>query len=173
MKEIIFVGGTKGVGKTSLISKALEKFDLGYINTGERVREYRPFFEEKLVRELKSKQEDILLDTHYAVSSRKTPYEFMRGLSEETIFQIRIIYSKRKVLLLTSTPEEILYRRKRDGNPKRIFDLNQITLEEELNKKYSKEYSDILGCPLHIIENRDGEQEKAVKEMIEILSDFI
>ena len=129
-KELIFIGGSKGVGKTSLAKAISSQLDFEYINTGERFRKYRPFFDDLFCQELINlKHSRVIIDTHYVASSSKTPYNFHIGIDE--MYQRHLkSYSKYKgkIILVEANPLLVLERRKQDTDCRRCFELEQITL---------------------------------------------
>ena len=76
MNKLVFIGGSKGVGKSTLSKKISKELGFDYINTGDKIRSYRENFHQEFTKDLISLRKNTLIDTHYAASSRKSPYNF-------------------------------------------------------------------------------------------------
>jgi|TARA_B100001971_G_C18247140_1_gene575156 adenylate kinase len=156
MKKMIFIGGSKGVGKTTLSRRIYSEIEIEYINTGERFRKYRPDFDELFSDELSGLNEEVLIDTHYSASSSKTPYDFHLGLSKEALMKVKENPIRKEIILVTADPEIIHKRRFKDSIRGRCLEIEQIILENKMNDQYSKVYAEILGCDRSILDNSDG-----------------
>ncbi|MAG07464.1 hypothetical protein CMI46_01460 [Candidatus Pacearchaeota archaeon] len=162
-KQIIFIGGSKGVGKTSLARAVSEELNLEYINTGDRFRKYRPQFDKKFCQELIDLDHGVLIDTHYAASSSKTPYDLNIGLDEK--YQMHLRFNSNyggKIILIEASPEVILERRAQNGDPRRCLDIEQIVKENNFNSAYSKIYASCLNLSHHIFKNEGFSIDKSI-----------
>lgn len=154
--DLIFVGGAKGVGKTSLLGRLQQVTNLSCINTGEiftyaRQNKLNP--EEEISNYLLNSHFG-LVDTHYAgYSSNK----FVRGLSKDSLHKISL--SKRiDLILIELEPEILMERRINDPNIERIKDIRLINEEIELNRMYFKEYCSDLSIEGLVVQNIDIDQ---------------
>lgn len=169
-KRIIFVGGSKGVGKSTLSKRAslLNNFD--YISSGERMRKYWENFHKEFTNEIINLNNSTLIDTHYAASRQKTPYQFEIGMLEENLKKISLNNLLRKrVIYVFSSPELILERRQNDIHRIRCLNLEQIYLENEMNLKYSKIYAELLHADFFIFENKYADYDKNLKGFNDLL----
>lgn len=170
MKKLIFLGGSKGVGKSSLARMISEERELEYINTGDRVRKYKSNFGKFFCRELINLDHDVLIDTHYAASSRQTPYDFLIGLDEKYLKSLRFSADyEGKIILITADPQIILSRRKKDGDSRRSLELAQIIKENNFNDAYSKIYSSWLGLERNVFKNHFASLNEAMIQLRRIL----
>lgn len=170
MGKLVFIGGSKGVGKTSLSRKLSEEIGYEYINTGDRVRLYRPTFEENFVKELSELEGNYIIDTHYAAYSRKDPYNFFMGLSENSLSQINSNSDHSGLIIfITADVETILKRRVLDADPRRHLKKSQIKLENEVGFNNSRIYSSLLGFDYYKFMNQDLSLEDAVEKLKEIV----
>ncbi len=169
-KELIFIGGSKGVGKTSLAKAISHLLDFEYINTGERFRRYRPEFDKKFIQELIDNEGKFVVDTHYAASSSKTPYDFHMGIDEKYQMYLRFNseYSG-KVILVEADPELVLQRRRKEGEERRCSELEQIVKENNFNSVYSRIYSSCLNLSHYLLRNEDLSMENAIIKLGEIV----
>jgi adenylate kinase len=167
--RLVFVGGSKGVGKTSLCREVVEANRLQYVHTGTIVGRYKPFHEAPLIKTLLS-EGDKLIDTHYAASYRVDPYLFYQGISDDGLRQISEGRIWGKVILITSSPKKILGRRISDAQERRCLDAEQIILENEENLRVAGIYSKLLKIPRFII-NNNGSFEQTKNKLLEILNE--
>ncbi len=169
-KKIIFIGGSKGVGKTSLAKAVSLELGFDYINTGERFRLYRPEFDRRFVQELIDSKGKFIIDTHYAASSSKTPYDFNMGVDKK--YQMHLRFNSEyngQIILIEATPEIILGRRRKDGDGRRCLELEQIIKENSFNFAYSRIYASCLDIPHKILKNESLSMDKAIIKLIEIV----
>ena len=159
--DLIFIGGAKGVGKTTLLHQLQQMTNLSCINTGEIFIYAKQNFlnpEEEIC--------DYLLDTHYGlVDTHYAGYssgQFVRGLSKENLFQINL-YKKMDFILIELEPNLLLERRFNDSNNKRIKEIRLINEEIKLNRTYFEEYCRELSINGLIVQNLD------INETINIL----
>jgi len=170
MSKLILVGGSKGTGKSTLSKKVSENLGFNYINTGDKVREYWENFHEYFTLDLISLTENTLVDTHYAASRQKTPYNFEIGFLEDNLKKIRDESNMKKyVVCLFAEPSLILERRLKDESRTRCLELNQIHLENEMNLKNAKIYAKLLDAKLKIFENKNKSIQQNLKAFLDML----
>ena len=151
MKDLIFIGGAKGIGKSTIIDLLMNQVKINVINTGELVFEAR-----KLNQDVESRISDYLMgdfkgivDTHYAGGLYNK--SFPRGLSKDNL--LKIAKHKSIDLILLETDEEILINRRKLGKPERYHDPEVIHLELEMSRIYFKQYCNELSISGLIINN--------------------
>ncbi len=169
-KKIIFIGGSKGAGKTSLTKAVSSELGFDYINTGERFRLYRPKFDRKFVQELIDSKGKFIIDTHYVASSSKTPYDFHMGIDEK--YQMHLRFNSEyegKIILIEASPEIVLERRKNDGDERRCLELEQIIKENNFNSAYSKIYASCLNLPHNVFKNEGLSMDEAIIKLTETI----
>src|SRR3989338_7194236 len=98
MKDLIFIGGAKGVGKSTLVEKLRTYFSINVINTGEffiQARENGLNYDQEISEYLKNKHRG-LVDTHYAGYQGNG---FVRGISREGLLAIKSLKTIELVLI--------------------------------------------------------------------------
>ncbi|RXE55772.1 adenylate kinase [Methanoculleus taiwanensis] len=190
MGKKVVVTGVPGVGKTTVITGAMEILASEGI-TYESINFGTFMFElaekEKLVsnrdemRKLdrdvqkrlqsgaasgiaaRSGNANVIIDTH---SSVKTPKGYLAGLPEWVLRELMP-----DVIVLVETDEDqILLRRL--GDESRVRDLEgsrSITEHQQFNRSVSAAYAMYTGCTIKIIRNENYLLDKAVAEMVEVL----
>lgn len=184
------ITGIPGSGKTTLTNRALDilkergifytllnygslMFELatqeGLVKNRDEMRKLDPEKQEEIqtmvAQQLsqRAQNENILLDTHCTISTKKG---YIPGLPLKILKELKL-----SVLVITeSQEEEIRERRKSDSSRKRDEEtLKEIKLHQELNRAISMSYSAFTGVPVKIIQNKQGEIEKAAEKLAEIL----
>lgn len=190
MGKKVVVTGVPGVGKTTVITGAMEILASEGI-TYESINFGTFMFElaekEKLVSnrdEMRKLDRDVqkrlqsgaasgiaaisgnanvIIDTH---SSVKTPKGYLAGLPEWVLRELMP-----DVIVLVETDEDqILLRRL--GDESRVRDLEgsrSITEHQQFNRSVSAAYAMYTGCTIKIIRNENYLLDKAVAEMVEVL----
>jgi len=120
-------------------------------------------FREKLNQKLKEIQEenqnDLVVDAHLTVYNLKT------GIIEN-IFTKNEIEFYTDVILLDSTPENVLENRKKDLTKKRILDIDLVSKELEIEKREAENICSKNNLKLHIIKVGDNEIENLKKILV-------
>jgi len=184
------VVGIPGVGKTTVITRAVEELNnLGYnarlvvfgtvmfeeaVKLGIKHRDEMrkmPIEEQKRLQEyaamkIASMQDDIvLIDTHLFINTREGYYP---GLP---LYLLNLL-KPTNLVLVAAEPKEILNRRINDKSRQRdLVDEKDIAHELEIARIMVAACSILTGAPFSIIMNRDGMAENAVKDLINLLSD--
>lgn len=183
MRIVVYVGGIKGVGKSTLFSKLLAHslvIDMGY----ERAKVAEKMFELLQIRgvikqyeeletinielqnevrlnafkEILKNQKSLLFDGHYAISS---PYGYSYGIPLEVAKKIDYF------ILLYNSPRVILERRRKDAFRKRELDLLKIELDLRVEEAFARFYAEITGKTLIKIRTDN----KALDKMIKLLKE--
>lgn len=102
----------------------------------------------------------VILDTHCSV---RTPNGYFPGLPFEYLKLLEVD----SLVLVTADPKEIEKRREEDPTRKR--DADDIALHDQMNKAYLAAYSAFTGAPAVIIMNRQGKLEDAVAQFEKVL----
>ncbi len=184
------VVGIPGVGKTTVITKAVEELNnLGYnarlvvfgtvmfeeaaklgVKHRDEMRKM-PIEEQKRLQEqaamkIASMQDDIvLIDTHLFINTREGYYP---GLP----LHLLNLLKPTNLVLVAAEPKEILNRRINDKSRQRdLVDEKDIAHELEIARIMVAACSILTGAPFSIIMNRDNMAENAVKDLINLLSD--
>lgn len=169
-KELIFIGGSKGIGKTTLAKAVSSELGFEYINTGERLRFYRPEFDRKFVQKLINSKGKFIIDTHYVTSSSKTPDDFSMGIDEKYQMYLRFNSDYTgKIILIEANPKTVLERRRKEGDERRCFELEQIIKENNLNSTYSNIYASCIDLPHITLKNECLSMDEVIIKLIEIL----
>lgn len=192
----VIVAGLKGSGKTTVISKVLEKrLDIKLIRVGDYFEKsfsqwgldrdegdtkikstlYTKLDKEvfKKIREDVMEMENVIIDTHLLLNK---PSGFYPGLSE---FKVKELLPD-ALVVLDYKPEVILGRRNKDlekiGRKRSgAYDVEGIKKEQEAQKSYAFACSAISGCTVKIIERFEDETypfEHADKNAEELLKLF-
>ena len=184
------VTGVPGVGKSTVVSKALEELRRGgvrceLINYGdvmlEMVRERTGISDRDkmrkvpidLYREIQreaaeriaagAKGERVLVDTHCLV---RKPEGYYPGLPRWVLEALK----PESIVLIEAKPEEVVRRRLGDVSRRRDEEvLREVEEHQQLNRAVAVAYAAQVGAAVRIIHNRQGRLGEAVKEMVEVL----
>ncbi len=116
---------------------------------------------QKLVAEALAKMEgQVILDTHCSVS---TPSGYYPGLP----FEFLRMWKVEALVYVTATVQELKARRENDPTRKR--DVDDIALHDEMNKAFLAAYSAFSGAPAVIIYNHNGKLDEAVARFESLL----
>ena len=180
--SVIVVTGIPGVGKTTVMQKAAEGFDiqfvtfgtvmvdiakdLGFVKNRDDMRKLTlPQQKELQIKsaEKVAKMGDVILDTHCTI---KTPQGYMPGLPEWVISQLK----PRSIVLVEANPEEIYNRRKSDKSRNRDPDsIDKINEHQMINRAAAMAYSANSGATVKIVFNHDNKLDDAVKQASPVL----
>jgi len=178
------ITGIPGAGKTTVAKKAIDKlvqegiqYELvtyGDIMTDLAIGRNMVHSRDEM-RKLNSKQQkeiqelaavkvgqmtlsrNVLLDTHCTIS---TPRGYLPGLPEVILRKLKLDI----IILIEAMPEEIVQRRQSDSSRKRDTELQEeIALQQWLNRSFASAYSVISGATVKVIENPQGETDKAAE----------
>jgi len=176
--DMIIALGVPGAGKTTVL-KGL-KGDYEVVNYGDLMLEVekREFgikdrdemrklpiekqkLAQKMVAETLAKMDGkVILDTHCSVA---TPSGYYPGLP----FEFLKLWNVDALVYVTASVEELKERRQNDPTRKR--DVDDIALHDEMNKAYLAAYSAFTGAPAVVIYNRNGKLEEAVAKFQSLL----
>lgn len=190
MKEnsVNILVGLSGVGKGTVLEEAmkLSKEDYRVINYGDRMfevaqekgladhRDEMKEIESDTYKELQAdaaesifrdaEEQDIIVETHAAI---KSPYGYIPGLPKWVAENLE----PEKVIMLDASSEAI-YRRSQEAERDRDTEKAGIEgIEEyrETAKQMASAVSILTGAYFKIIQNKDGEAEKAAEELVKTL----
>lgn len=175
---MIIVMGVPGAGKTTIL-KSL-KTDYKIVNYGDLMLEIEkkefgikdrdemrklPIEKQRLAQKLVADHlakmtGKVILDSHCSVATPRgyypgLPFEFLKLLKVEALVYI------------TANPDEISKRREND--PSRIRDKDNIHQHDLMNHSYLASYSAFSGAPATIIYNNSGKLEEAVSKLQALL----
>jgi adenylate kinase len=109
------------------------------------------------------KSTNLIIDTHCTI---KTPSGYLPGLPDYVLREIK----PDQFVLIEANPDEILARRQTDKTRARdVEDEKGIEEHQFMNRAMSMAYACLSGAPVKIIQNHDGEVEKAAKEFFELM----
>ncbi|MDY6966071.1 MAG: adenylate kinase [Halobacteriota archaeon] len=186
MSKIVVVTGMPGVGKTTVLDKALELAnregaDFKCVNYGDfmfeivkkeglaekrdDMRRLQPDVQKRVQKQAgKSISEmggNIIVDTH---STIKTPNGYLPGLPEWVLKELL----PTNIVLIEADPKEITKRRKGDKSRVRDDEMESSMEEHQsMNRSVAMSYAMYTGATVKIIVNL--ELEKAVNELAELL----
>jgi adenylate kinase len=185
--KLVVITGTPGVGKSTVLLKALEDVEAEYkiINFGDKMLEValeRGIVKERdEMRRLDSdiqkdiqrmggikiaeaaKTSNVIVDTHATI---KTPKGYLPGLPVWVLEELMPML----IVVVEADPMEISSRRSSDDTRKRdAEDIEKIKEHQLLNKAVAISYSIFSGAAVAVIENHDDGLEKASKELSDIL----
>lgn len=165
MSDLIFLGGAKGIGKSTVLKELLKEYKIDTVNTGNiYLAAKRDLVDPELaiVMDLSNRNYSIV-DTHYAGYFKNG---FVRGLSKENLLKL----SNKKSLafiLMEIDEKELLRRREKDCSTERIHNSDHLRKELEMNHFYFNQYCKDLSAEGTIIINRDIEKSK--NKILELL----
>ncbi len=175
---MIIAMGVPGAGKTTVL-KGL-KTDYKTVNYGDLMLEIEkkefgvkdrddmrklPIEKQKLAQKMVAEalakmKGKVILDTHCSVA---TPSGYYPGLP----FEFLKLWKVEALVYFTASAEELKARRQNDPTRKR--DVDDITLHDEMNKAFLAAYSSFTGAPAVVIFNHNGKLEEAVAKMQSLL----
>ena len=175
---MIIALGVPGAGKTTVL-KGL-KSDYKVVNYGDLMLEIEkkefgikdrdemrklPIEKQKLAQKLVAEAlakmgGKVILDTHCSVA---TPSGYYPGLP----FEFLKLWKVEALIYVTATVQELTVRRESDPTRKR--DVDNIALHDEMNKGYLAAYSAFTGAPAVVIYNHNGKLEEAIARFQSLL----
>lgn len=187
---IIVITGLPGAGKTTMLNEVLKRLD-GRIEvmsfgtemmkivqdrygikhrdeirkrmTPQQIEEVQIEVAKRIQEHANSTEKLILVDTHAAI---KTEFGYIPGIHDAMLKNMKIS----AFIYITTKYEEIMLRRVKDATRYRDEeDKVDISLHNEMNLAVLSSCSIETGAPVKIIVNRDGELERAVKELEEYI----
>jgi adenylate kinase len=180
---IVILSGIPGAGKTTVMKKALEKkpmefvtygtvmFDIAHkeMNIKDRDAMRRlPITKQRTLQELTadrvSKMSDVVVDTHCTI---RTPGGYLPGFPFSILKRINPYI----IILVESSPEEIVARRIKDKNVRQRDDdsLEDIREHQMMNRIAAMTYATLIGATVKIIHNRDGMLKEAASDILQAL----
>jgi adenylate kinase len=176
--EMIIALGVPGAGKTTVL-KGL-KTDYTIVNYGDLMLEIEkkefgikdrdemrklPIEKQRLAQKLAAEalarmHGKVILDTHCSVA---TPSGYYPGLP----FEFLKLWKVDALVYVTADVEELKARRENDPTRKR--DVDDIALHDEMNRGYLAAYSAFSGAPAVIIHNRNNRLVEAVAKFQALL----
>lgn len=110
-----------------------------------------------------AKRKPVLVDTHCLV---KKPEGYYPGLPRWVLEELQ----PELIVIIEASPEEVAGRRAKDPARKRDKELlNEVVEHQQLNRATATAYAALTGATVRIIHNRDGKLSEAVNEMVEVL----
>ncbi len=161
MNKIYYVGGAKGVGKTTLLTDIAKEKGLQIVNTGSffYVKQPKKIIKATVVNHL-IKNTPLIADTHYA-GFIDGEYS---GKYERTLYVDELALlaenSDLELILVEIDPEKLFSRRSLATNKKRNLNIEHVRAELRYNRKYFHDYCEQLSQQGFIINNNDFEEAK-------------
>lgn len=168
MKRVLFVGGAKGTGKSTLCKILSDKSKMKVINTGDFFSLYNVSKEETKQRIILSiiKESPIIVDTHYTGFANS----ISDGNFERALFPSELEILSKKVdlhpVLVDINIETLIRRRENDKSNQRDMNFLSATRELEHNRKNFLEYCQELRKKGYIIMNYN--LDNSIKELFAI-----
>lgn len=179
MTELVFIGGAKGVGKSTLISRVAELHpeydyahpgDIYWQNTDRPLQEVANIITNSI---LAKHAPLVIVDTHYAAYYK--PNGWQACWSRESLDRIASAAHVNSVslYLIDALPSEVYDRRTKDQEKKRRLDMDSVVAELILSRRYFEQ-----ACAhfrqYNMLSNRaiiaNHEQEKATTELDKLLA---
>jgi len=178
----VVAAGVPGVGKTSILNEVSERANYPIINYGtlmfEMAREeglvtHRDEMRklpiniqkdlQKRAAEKLSKMKDVIVDTHLTI---KTPSGYFPGLPIWVLESMK----PEMIVVIEAKPKEIFERRAKDETRKRDFEsIEDIEEHLKVNRYTAFACSVYTGATVLILQNNEGELQKAVERFMEAL----
>jgi adenylate kinase len=180
--------GLSGVGKGTVLEEAMMLSEEEYkvINYGDRMfetakerdlvdhRDEMKNIDTETYKEIQAdaaesifedaEENDVIVETHAAIRS---PYGYIPGLPKWVCENLE----PEKIIMLDASSEAI-YRRSQESNRDRDTEkagIEGITEYRDTAKQMASTVSVLTGAYFKIIQNRDGEAEKAAEELVDTL----
>lgn len=188
MGKRVVITGVPGVGKTTVINKALEilgtegieyqsinfgtfMFETavqdGLVRDRDEMRRLDRTIQKRLQKNaaaaIGKNEGNIIIDTHCSV---KTPKGYLAGLPEWVLREL----NPDTIILVETDEDQILMRRLND--PTRVRDMDsakEILEHQQFNRSLSAAYAVITGCTVKIVKNQDYLLERAAADMAAVL----
>ncbi len=177
---IYLVVGISGVGKSTVINRAMPQLNLKVVNWGDIMleiakkeynissRDKMKFLSQEDTRKLQMKtvemikaiNGDVLVDTHLAIES---PTGFLQGIPSWVARELKPV----KLILIEAPPEDISKRRKKDTSKRQRFaeSVDDISRHLDMDRGIAAAISYDLGIPIKIVTNINLDD--AVSEFLE------
>jgi adenylate kinase len=186
MGKVVIATGVPGVGATTVTRRAVKELeDFEHVNYGdvmleiareeglvehrdeirklpaEKQREIQRLAARRIA-EMAEEREGVVVDTHCTI---KTPAGYLPGLPEWVLEEL----DPDMIVLIEADPDEIMMRRIKDAEERqRDYDrAHEIEEHQEVNRMAAFAYAAKTGATVKIIENHDGELDRAVREFVE------
>lgn len=184
--NIVVLAGIPGTGSTTVLNKVLEEIDYVNINYGnvmfdiaqekglvesrDDMRKLNPEIQKEVQQQAAVKihemaeDNDVIIDTHCTI---KTPKGFLPGLPIWVLDELK----PTQFILIEAEPSEIMFRRMND--PTRVRDkeyTDEIDLHQAMSRATAMSYAVQTGATVAMVQNNDDGLEKAVSEIVDILS---
>lgn len=185
--KIVFVCGSPGAGKSSVVSGVEENKNYKIVNVGTLMTEMAiaaehiknrdeiRFMDKKSFNELQiqafkqiSKMDgNIILDTHATVEQNG---RYLPGI---TIGHRQHLEGLVGFIYIDALTQDIARRRKSDTSRRREHErLELIDVQREINLSIMATCSTVMDLPLYVVFNEQGELEKTIKEFAVQLKDI-
>jgi adenylate kinase len=184
--NIVVLAGIPGTGSTTVLNKVLEDVDYVNINYGnvmfdiasekglvesrDDMRKLNPDIQKDVQKQAAEKihemaqNDNVIIDTHCTI---KTPKGFLPGLPIWVLEQLQ----PTQFILIEAEPSEIMYRRMNDDTRVRDIEYaDEIDLHQSMSRATAMSYAVQTGCTVAIVQNNDNGLDKAVSEIVDILS---
>lgn len=186
MSSVNIVVGLSGVGKSTVLEKAMQKSDREYtvINYGDRMIEtakdrglvddrdemkdldvetYK-HIQKKAAESIVEDAEDgnVIVDTHAAI---KSPFGYIPGLPKWTVENLM----PDKLVMLTADAEDIYERSKEGGRNREHGSADDIEEYQGVAREMAATGSVLTGAYLQIIENEEGKADEAAEKLVETI----
>jgi len=186
MNDVNIVVGLSGVGKSTVLDKAMEKSEKEYmvINYGDRMVEtakerdlveHRDEMKDLDVETYKDIQKnaaesivqdaedgDVIVDTHAAI---KSPFGYIPGLPKWTIENLQ----PDKLVMLTADSQAIFERSQEGGRDREHDSAQDIEEYQNVAREMAATGSVLTGAYLQVIENEEGKADEAAEKLVETL----
>ncbi len=193
---IAIIVGVPGVGKTTLLNKALDKLsrnrDVITVNYGDIMLsvarekglvvgrdemrklsiQNQLMLQREAAKEISAQAERhdlLILDTHLFI---KTPRGRWPGMSENNL---QFLEGVKQIVLIEADPENILSRRSRDKGRSRsdYGGVDEIVQDQLYNRMLASNLSIRYGCPVYILNNEEGKVDSVAEELVQVLEKVI
>ncbi len=178
----VVAAGVPGVGKTSILDEVSSRANYPIVNYGtlmfemavdEGLVKHRDEMRklpisiqrdlQKRAAEKLSKMKDVIVDTHLTI---KTPSGYFPGLPIWVLESMK----PEMIVVIEAKPQEIFQRRARDESRKRDFEsVDDIEEHLRVNRYTAFACSVYTGATVLILQNNEGELQKAVERFMEAL----
>ncbi len=184
MGKIVFVIGSPGAGKSSIISAVKKKYSVvtvgdfmekagrakRLIKHRDEIRYLTPNQQKVLqadaFRQIGKLPGEVVLDTHATVEQHG---RFYPGMADQMLRYMKNIVG---VVYVDAPVADILKRRKVDKSRKREIEPEWLVeRQRDMNFAIASYYSTHINIPLYLIVNKDGALKQAQKQFIKSLKD--
>ncbi len=174
--SLVIIGGTKGVGKTTIATELCRRQNLTYKHPGDWFKAYDKLeskvIEGMALHDILFTNEEMLMDLHYSVFIKSHGY--IQTFSDESLKVIGANFNNISMFLITLPESLLLERRINDFEKERKLDLEIIRNDLLKNWEAFQHYKEVLEKEANVESNTiiNLNFANSIEQIIEIINNF-